>query len=85
LTPLRRAAGDPEGLVGPHLSDQGSSEKGGAAEFDAACGSSARRATCRGQLYRRALTTMSLAAVAVFLLFIIAIGALNLFEFGRVD
>jgi len=28
---------------------------------------------------------MSLAAVAVFLLFIIAIGALNLSEFGRVD
>jgi len=28
---------------------------------------------------------MSLAAVAVFLLFIIALGALNLYEFGRVD
>jgi len=28
---------------------------------------------------------MSLGAVAVFLLFIIAIGALNLYEFGRID
>ncbi len=29
--------------------------------------------------------TMSLSAVAVFLLFIVAIGALNYREFGRVD